>query len=350
MRYDLATGKSSTIATVPSTIDDAQLSSDGQWVIFLSRVPWNNSFISAVQMVRIDGQGLQTLYCSSEDVGLITDLLVSPGVNTMHWHLFFSESEDNGSVVVTTLGMLNIKRGDLVSQSIDGHSYRSVRWLNDEDIYLLDEGDPHQSSAGTKYSLTNLAINPTSPTTFSLSDVGTPIAVSSGSPFDISSDLKTIFISQYKGHYNPSGGGGGASGPSTVSRVQQTSGGGWSNAASIFKSNMLAVVDVRAITSSLLLLKVGNEDQHHDQNGIWKINTDGTGLLRLTPKETDVITFTASRDGTMYMFETGDRQVVGDEALFIGSTSGGQPISIAQAGVGGLDRSAILKGIGWATF
>jgi serine/threonine protein kinase len=348
MRYDIATGKASPIATVLSRIEGEQLSSDGQWVIFLSQVPWNNNFISAIQMVRIDGQGLQTLYCASEATGLITDLLVSPGVNTTHWHLFFSESEDNGLVVVTTLVMLNIKKGDLVSQSIDGQSYRSMRWLNDEDIYLLDEGDPHQSSTGTKYSLINLTINPTSPTTFSLSDVGTPIAVSSGSPFDISSDLKTIFISQYKGHYNPSGGGGGASGPSTVSRVQQTSGGGWSNAVSVFKSDTLAVVDVRAITSSVLLLKVGNQGQYSDQNGIWKINTDGTGLLRLTTKETDVITFSASQDGTMYMFETGDRQAVGNETLFIGSTSGGQPIPIARAGVGGLDQSAILKGVGWA--
>lgn len=223
-----------------------------------------------------------------------------------------------------------------------------MRWLNDEDIYLLDEGDPNQSSTGAKYSLIDLTANLSS-TTSSFSDVVTSTAVSSGSPFDISPYLKTIFISQYKGHYNPGGAGGvPSSGPSTVSRVQQTSAGRWSKAASIFKSNMLAVVDVRAITSSVLLLKVGNQDQYSDQNGIWKINTDGTGLLRLTPKETDVVTFTASKDGTMYMFETGDRQAVGNETLFIGSTSGGQPISIAQDGVGGLDQSAILKGIGWA--
>ena len=60
-RYDTTTGSTTVIVTVPAYRDDAQVSADGQWVLFATIS--HRSF--AIQLVRMDGQGLQTLYCSS---------------------------------------------------------------------------------------------------------------------------------------------------------------------------------------------------------------------------------------------------------------------------------------------
>jgi len=66
-RYTVSTRTTTTIISGPeSPAFGAQISTDGQWVIL-------NPFISgqrAIQLVQMDGQGLQTLYCSG-DMGWI---------------------------------------------------------------------------------------------------------------------------------------------------------------------------------------------------------------------------------------------------------------------------------------
>src|SRR5690348_11809840 len=64
-RYDVTTGQKTTIVTSGLSIQHAQVSADGQWVLFLSQVdPRGDPNHSAMlQLVRMDGQDLQTLYC-----------------------------------------------------------------------------------------------------------------------------------------------------------------------------------------------------------------------------------------------------------------------------------------------
>ncbi len=63
-RYDVSTGHKVIIVTsAKSSIDEAQLSADGQWILFLTHI---SSGEPALQLVRMDGQGLQTLYCSNK--------------------------------------------------------------------------------------------------------------------------------------------------------------------------------------------------------------------------------------------------------------------------------------------
>src|SRR6266566_9253620 len=62
-RYDASTGKKVIIVNAPkSQIYDAQISADGQWILFITTT--QVSAAVALQLVRMDGQGLQTLYCS----------------------------------------------------------------------------------------------------------------------------------------------------------------------------------------------------------------------------------------------------------------------------------------------
>jgi len=66
-RYTVSTRTTTAILSVPDTqFFGANISADGRWVLL-------NPFISgqrAIQLVRMDGQGLQTLYCSG-DMGWI---------------------------------------------------------------------------------------------------------------------------------------------------------------------------------------------------------------------------------------------------------------------------------------
>ena len=59
-RYDITTKGEMVIVTLLHTsIKDAQVSADGQWVLFRASVDNRSAF----QLIRMDGQGLQTLYC-----------------------------------------------------------------------------------------------------------------------------------------------------------------------------------------------------------------------------------------------------------------------------------------------
>src|SRR5438067_3252684 len=64
-RYDVVTGQKTELVTSGIAIQSAQVSADGQWVLFLStpdpRIDPQHSAL--LQLVRMDGQGLQTLYC-----------------------------------------------------------------------------------------------------------------------------------------------------------------------------------------------------------------------------------------------------------------------------------------------
>ena len=61
-RLDIKTGAKTEIVKIAGiSISDAQVSADGQWILFVS-VTTNQD---KLQLVRMDGQGLQTLYCAS---------------------------------------------------------------------------------------------------------------------------------------------------------------------------------------------------------------------------------------------------------------------------------------------
>jgi len=372
MRYDITTGKTNPIFFSSSYITDTQLSADGQWIIFaprLNQLPGSEA-LPAIQMVRIDGQGLQTLYCSQPGSS-VTSLLASPGITTdeaSHWHLVFSERSVNDLGGKAIVSILDMKTGEVTSRQTPArqapaYDYKPISWINDADVYLLAQDAPDQNLSGAEYSLLDLAVNnQTSPATLAFHNTITRIPTLC-SDLDISTDLRTVFTSQCKGIGSANRTCGGCpptEGPSTVSSIQwNLDKGQWNKSVPIYTNSTMAIIGVRAITSSTLLLLVGNNDHYNNLNGLWKINTDGTGLQRLTTEQADFTMFNsssqypwsnASRDGSMYAFKTGSLQALGYDKLFIGPLSGGQPTTIAAAGMGGVDQQAQLEIVGWTTF
>ena len=114
------------------------------------------------------------------------------------------------------------------------------------------------------------------------------------------------------------------------------------------------VTSVRAVTPTTLLFIIdsfsiaGQVDQSH--NGLWKMQTNGTGLTRLT---TDVPGISSgfnsatqfpwsnvSRDNSMYALQANGSH---KETLEIGSLSGGTPTTIASIS----GKGASLSIVGW---
>ncbi len=127
-RYDVTTKQTADIIKLPQTwISSAQISADGQWVIFVSEV--NGS--SEIQMVRVDGQGLQTLYCMpSPQYFSPPNILLSPDqkqlvVSTMPEGTFYLINMTNGAV-------------QTMLQPVAQNStfYEPVMWLNNTQLYL----------------------------------------------------------------------------------------------------------------------------------------------------------------------------------------------------------------------
>ncbi len=66
--FDVQTRTSSTIINLGGeTIRSAQISQDGQWILIVAET----NGIQALQLVRVDGQDVQTLYCASAGQKLV---------------------------------------------------------------------------------------------------------------------------------------------------------------------------------------------------------------------------------------------------------------------------------------
>lgn len=356
LRYDTMTGTTSAIITVPGDISEVELSADGQWVIFstggYTSGAQSNSKPTRLQMVRIDGQGLQTLYCSSPSDHLLF-FSASPGLDPAEsvWNLFFSLADSS------MVGVMNIIKGAILFEFHSQYSYQPIIWETDFNLYLLrssNSGNPGTQSSLVEFSFDSGASLPASDSAF----LATPQVPSFGpcSDLDFSTDLRTIFTSQCKGSADffcsgclPT------EGPSTIDAINfdTTS----PKPVPIFTSSTMAIIQLRAITSSTLLFMVENTDQYSAENGLWKMNTDGTGLQRLF-LTTQLLLFgggpgypwdTVSRDGSMYALKTTSAQAEGEDKLFIGSLNGGRPMTIAQDGVGPVGQIAMLYIAGWTT-
>lgn len=146
-------------------------------------------------------------------------------------------------------------------------------------------------------------------------------------------------------------------GPSSI-RVQPATGG---PARTIYSTPTYAITNLRVASHSTLLFVIRNEnpvlgaDTSH--NGLWKVNTDGSGLTRLTTETAGEVTSfnaytqyvwsTVSRDGTFYAVQgtkyssSTDRSV----SILIGPMNGGAPFTLAK----GTTSTGTVDIAGWTT-
>src|SRR5579884_2065768 len=325
-RYDVVTGGKVEIVKMPGTsMVSAQLSGNGQWLLFVSQT----SGVSKLQLIRMDGQYLQTLYCGG----------INEVESTPNQHLIMFAVTANGT---ESLDLLNTTNGALQTELAVPTSNEVIlhTWLDSTHIYL-----------------TNTQLDQF-PNIIYLLDI-------TKGPNQTLSDLKTVFHghfvdfdSSYDAKYLYTAacicGQGGDTGPGSIA-VQPATGG---QTQTLYSSNAYAITSVRAVLPNTLLFTIGNDgpigsgDQSH--NGLWKIHTDGTGLTRLTKDTADQFIGFAnfsqfpwsnvSRDGSKYALGI----ISGNSSnttytLEYGSLNGGTPSVFASI------TNVQLSIVGWTT-
>ncbi len=319
-RYDTVTQRTSILAANGHSISNAQVSADGQWVLFLSQGNGNkgNSNIGTrVQIIRVDGVGLQTLYCVPATVT----------ISGVHWSadqkLLLLDMLD-GNTNTTTLYLLDMTTGTLKKElqaPLGSSIYKTIIWLDHTRayigqglglaqpiLYLLDTINNKDIHGGNLKKVTAFP--------------GSGGAMHLESSADKSFDAKTLFLSYCFSN--------GATLASNII-VQPVTGGSRHN---IYQNLQGCIKDLRVISNTKLLLTVRVPDSGFTKEILMLANINGSGTTPLYKNNSAHISLqlnryaqlpwsNVSRDGRLYAFNE-QGAMINVSRLVIGSFTTGK--------------------------
>lgn len=338
-RYNVATGQKIDIYTTGAgAIEQAQVSADGAWVLFLLDFypAMRTDARAKIEMVRMDGQGAQTLYCFP------TNEQFTPGPGsgagappvTVQWSpnqkalLFSADTAGNTSTIYN----LDMTSGNVRAVYKDAgntlYATSIVTWLDNANAYIITQGRSAPQPPATIHLLNIPGSSLGHPTK-------TPIFQGGGRMNELSIDSSFDGSKLYIDDCLLAG----APFKTTVS-VEPAHGGA---RQSIYQPPAALCVDeIRVISSTTMLMLVSNYNTSTSliQHQVWTMHTDGTGQhtlntlpvndsrYLLNPNTQDVWS-NISRDGSTYALEQYTNQ--GVENLLIGSLNGGTPTTFASS-------------------
>jgi eukaryotic-like serine/threonine-protein kinase len=325
-RYDVVTGAKVEIVKMAGTsISEAQVSANGQWLLFVAHV----SGQVKLQLIRMDGKFLQTLYCgnpSQAQWSTNQQLVLFSDPNSGHIYLLHM-----------TTGVLQAE----LSFS-RGFTIHPRTWLDNTRAYVtlqLPDQPPESvaildTSKGPNQNVQNLQV------AFDAS-TSTPFCWD----FDSSPDATRLFISQCTASSSGGPVPNSFGGPSVIT-VRPATG---SSYAYLYVNQGQAFTAVRAVTNNTLLFTVGNTAGNSSQNGLWKVGTNGSNPAHLAPSGalnqfTQFPWSNVSRDSSKYVLQIAHSISTGTTyTLEYGSLSGGSPIVFASI------TNVQLATVGWTT-
>lgn len=344
-RYDTVTGQKTIIAISGLSITDAQVSADGQWILFLSQIdPRGDSKHSYVlQLVRMDGQGLQTLYCFPNNQFVSsTSIQWSTDQKSI---LFSTDTGKQGNGGTSTITLLTLASGALHTElqiSDQLYAYSLLTWLDTTRAYVTRDGRTGPLPPRILY-LLDTKNNPTTNGSSLKMLLERPARFSFLS-FDSSYDGTQLFVGDCLEAANPF--------DTTISVGPATTG---TQHTIYHQSGNICAQAMRVISAHTLFI-VGQRYDSASQsfaNQAWTLNTDGTHRVVLFDN-TAPVRYTAnpfsqfpwsnvSRDGASYALKNND---INDsfQHIVVGSFKGGNPTTIAFVGRGSVDL------VGWTTF
>lgn len=339
-RYDVSTGKKVIIVNVPNiNLSYAQISPDGQWILFT--IPVGMAGERALQLVRMDGQGRQTLYCADnlggfewspdqktvaftvgDQVGNSTVDLLDLATGHLQVELVEPATAGIGAIPVTWLDETHIAMKSVVRVGVDGPLPQS--------LYVLD------TAKGVHQQLSDL---------IKVFDSSGPCL-----SFDSSVDQAQLFVSTCHLEFGDGPSPHIQQGPSAI--ISEPALGGSQTA--VYTNPTFAIAMVRVISRTAMLLLIQNEGADTSHNGIWRMNLDGTGLTRLTTESASQMSSfnfmsqspwsDVSRDGHLYALNFSSNQGT-TQSLLIGSLTGAgaSPFATVSITVGSVEI------VGWTT-
>lgn len=329
-RYDATTKGTTKILTLTGgNVTWAQISANGQWILFVNQVTANGAPLFKLQLVRMDGKYHQTLYCSTAGNG-INEVQWSTDLKLIAFEFVTSSNIEDVDVLNTTNGSVQ------TVYSTSTSSFVNVRtWLDMHRIYLTNTQTDQP------------------PNIIYLLDVnhpGTLQTVFNGlfSDFDSSYNGQSLFVSDCVC------GLGGNQGPSTITMQPATGG----QQQTVYASSTDAITSVRAVLPGTILYVVNNVSMgggNFPDNGLWQFNLKGTGSIQLVAAQSgqsaSLNQFTqfpwsnVSRDGSLYSVLVIGTQGGFTQALKVGSLGGGSSTTFASTS----STSVTLTVAGWTT-
>lgn len=336
-RYDVTTGKTAVIVQIPNRdIKDAEISPDGQWVLFDVAVNQQSTTFQ-LEAVRLDGQGLQTLYCGSMGGGEW-----SPDQKSI---AFGFSPPSTGGQNVSQIQLLDVATGNLQTVFSFSTPYAVLTvfasWLDASHLYLLKTGPDGLREGIYVLDITKGAHQQQNNLTTVLQEG----AAYKG--FVSSYDRSQVYV-----NYNGCGQVG-CKPPSSI--VVLPAMGGTPN--TLWQSTKYNVTQVCPVNSHQLLLTIfsgspfGSVDT--SSNGIWVMNNDGTGLTRLivnTAQNAGSLYRcsnswnNASRDGSMYALLVENAQRTSGGLAFGKLDGSGSPTIFAS-----ISKGLVVSMVGWTT-
>lgn len=333
VRYDLATGKTTTLVhpTSDSSIIDATLSPDKQWLLL--QIVTQDLQKVELQVIRTDGSMLQTVYTSCTDGSIPSGMDAwSPNGH----EVAFPDS-------LTSVGVLDLASGRLqkfLLPGTDATSYQPAFWADNQHLLVKRSDGADASSVEVELLDINKGANQKASDLTTIASL--PTFCSSIAPGDNGSQLFSSSCTTLNSNCQGSQ----VQGPSKVNVLPATGG----TARMIYSSQNKAVTAIASSGSSSLLIYIENTGGDLSQDGLWKINADGSGLTRLTTTKALACQYNQfaypltqiSSDGTRYALLYMDG---GEQKLIVGSLAGGSPTTISAHQITSTSI-LILAGIG----
>ena len=329
-RYDVTTRqKTSILFQSGREILSPQVSADGQWILFSSTQYSQNSKTntnSKIQLIRVDGRYLQTLYC-----------VTGEALNNVQWStdqklIAFLRASNTSRA--TSIDLLNTHTGAVQTELTTSNTnpVNLGTWLDTKRMYLTNIQTDQSPNIIYLLDLRKGAHQ-------HVSDLTTVYNGSALSSFDSSYNARKLYISRCNCGY-------GNTGPSTILVKSATGGPG----TIFYSSKKYAITQVRAVTPTVLLFTIYNVgfngstvDTTH--NGLWAIHTDGTGLTRLAKgiailnSESQLPWSNVSRNGSLYSVLVHGSAT----SLLVGSLNGGPTTTVDIV----LASNVFMETIGW---
>ena len=353
-RYDATTGQKTEIVSSGLRIDQAQVSADGQWVLFLS-IPdprGDHQHSAMLQLVRMDGQGLQTLYCFPNQTYSgqnYSRLPISLQWSVDQQSILFSVNTDNSTSQVE---LLNVSTGALKALFLDQNDqlyyYSIVTWLDNTHFYIIKQGLQAPTPPATVFLMD---ANTATVSTPGMVQIFTTPTRQSYYSLDSSPDGSRLYNSSCLL----------AASPFNTSIMAGPAMGG--TRTTLFQGSPLDCVQVlRAISTNrlLALAQVSTNAGNAFSNDVWTINTtpgsnyNVVSLLSVSPadqtrydfNETTQFTWSnVSRNGNSYALQAVN-PATNVQSIMIGSLNGGNASVVAATNPG----LSMVSLAGWTTF